>query len=184
VEQEHPKGFRIKTMKRLCLVLTVGLAACAGLPLRLGIENISLTVPLVLYTNNNVIYPKNPSSFSQPPVNISSVRLEGKAKASNVVSDVNVFLYARVASPATDPTCTTYTDIIVCPKAGQIKINSSPMTLLSSGSLREFVFDDASQVLRDGVNAGKMWFGLEVTSGAAANMNLQLSELVASVTVL
>jgi hypothetical protein len=30
-------------MKRLCLVLAAGLVACAGLPLRLGVDNISLT---------------------------------------------------------------------------------------------------------------------------------------------
>lgn len=169
--------------KSVLLVVVVSLVGCSILPLRLGIDNISLTVPLVTYTNNNVLYPKTPSPFNQPPVNISNVKLEGSATATNVLSDVSVFLYARSTNPATDLSCTAYTDFILCPKANQIKINSGAFSLLANGSKKVFGFDDASNALRDGVNAGKLWIGLEVTSGAAANMTLQLSDLVASVTL-
>ena len=175
---------QFRPMKRF-FILLVGLVlvACGALPLRLSLDNLNLTIPLVAYTNGNVIYPKNPSVFNQPPINISSVKLEGKANASNVFADVNVFLHARTTNPSLDGNCTSYTDFIICPKAGQIKINSSALSLASTGAKRAFAFDDASSVLRDGVNAGKIWVGLEVASGAAANMGLQLSELVASVTI-
>ena len=175
---------QFRPMKRVSILLvTLVLVACGALPLRLSLDNLNLTIPLVAYTNGNVIYPKNPSVFNQPPINISSVKLEGRASASNVLADVNVFLHARTTSPSLDSSCTSYTDFILCPKAGQIKINSSALSLISSGAKKNFAFDDASNVLRDGVNAGKIWVGLEVASGAAANMGLQLSELVASVTI-
>jgi hypothetical protein len=171
-------------MKRFfILVLGVALVACGILPLRLSLDNLNLTIPLVAYTNGNVIYPKNPSVFNQPPINISSVKLEGKANANNVLADVNVFLHARTTNPSLDSNCTVQADFILCPKAGQIKINSSALSLASTGSKRTFAFDDANGVLRDGVNAGKIWVGLEVASGAAANMGLQLSELLATVTI-
>ena len=171
-------------MKQFSILLfALVLVACGILPLRLSLDNVNLTIPLVAYTNGNVIYPKNPSVFNQPPINISGVKLEGKASASNVIADVNVFLHARTTNPSLDSNCTVYADFILCPKAGQIKINSSVLSIAAAGAKRDFAFDDTSGVLRDGVNAGKIWVGLEVSSGAAANMGLQLSELMASVTI-
>jgi hypothetical protein len=171
-------------MKRLTLLLALGLVGCGAFPLRFGVDNISLNIPLVTYTSGNVIFPKNASTFNQAPISYTSVKLEGNAKASNVLQDVNVFLYARSTDPSLDPTCSSYTDIIVCPKTGQTKINTNPLSLLSSGVKRNFVFDDAGNGFRDGINAGKIWLGLEVASGAAANMNLQMTDLVMSLTVL
>ncbi|MFN3266014.1 MAG: hypothetical protein ACK41E_04155 [Deinococcales bacterium] len=170
-------------MKRF-LFLAIGLLSCAALPLRFSVNDISLTIPLVTSTNDTVIYPKDPSTFTPPSVGFTSVKLEGNAKANNVLQNVSVFLHARNTDPALDPSCNVSVEIIVCPKNGQKRINSNALVLLSSGAKQPFAFDDTDNAFRDGINSGKLWLGLEVTSGAAANMNLQLLDLIMSLTLL
>ena len=166
------------------LVLMFFFSACGLLPLRIGIEEINATIPIAVNTSNSVIYQKNPSTFTPPTLSFSSVKLEGNASATPITNEVRMFLYARHTDPSTDASCTSSGTLYFCPNSGQKKINTTVIVLSSGGTKKSFAFDDANNALRDAINNGKIWLGIEVTSGAAVGLNLKLSELLSIVTLL
>ncbi len=170
-------------MKRF-FMLAFLLVACGAFPLRLGIDDINVTIPLAVNTNGSVIYQKNPSVFNQPAIQFSGVKLEGNASATPITNEVRMFLYGRTTDPALDAKCTNTGTLYFCPSASEKKINSSEIVLSSSGAKRAFTFDDSNNVLRDGINGGKIWTGIEVTAGAAVGVNLKLTDLLSIVTLL
>ena len=68
--------------------------------------------------------------------------------------------------------------MISCPTTSQTKL-SGDLTLQSSKTS----FEIGGDVMKQAVNSGKIWLGLEVKSGFSANLTLKLTDMIATVTL-
>ena len=170
---------------RRFLILSALLVACSNPIFGVSIQDISANIPAATSTGGQVVYPVSASTFNQPTIAFTSVKLRGNSSASALsLSTVKMYLYARKDSPATNGDCTQSAGVYICPASSQVKITSALVTFKADGAKTPFVVDDSSGKLKEAINAGTMWLGFEITEGFSANMTVKLSELVADVTIL
>ena len=168
---------------RRFLILGALMVACSNPIFGVGINDVTLSVPAVGYSAGQVLYSSSSSKFDKPTIAFTGVKLRGNSSQTGVsLQTVKLFLYARTTAPS-GAGCTSST---VCSAASQdiFKLNSVEIELKPDGSKTAFVVNDPNGKLKDGINAGVMWFGVGITSGATFNSDVKLSELVADVTIL
>ena len=170
----------------LSAVLISGLMACGAIPLMVGVDPVSLNLGALVPTGAQVIYQASASAVlrQNTPISINSVTVTGNASGTNVVSSLKAFIYGRTTDPASDPNCSASGLYYICSASSQVKL-SGEIGLSAGGAAQAFTFGGGAggNILRDGINQNKLWFGLEVTQGASAGMTLRLADMVARVTL-
>ena len=163
------------------LVLSLGflLAACS----------LTVTVPLpdqtfgfqaLPDTQGKILYPKDPVSFSPPPVSPRNVVLEGTLEASQSLNTSLTF-YVRLGDPKDDSDCR---DLEIIPAyacsigpedegSGEASFNNSPSAPLTlrGGNLTQ------------GIAQGRFWLGLKAEGLPSSAVTLTLKDAKARVTV-
>lgn len=168
-------------MKRLFLLptLVVALSACNALPISIAVDPANYSFGATAPTSGSVMYPAAASAFSQSPVNVASVVVRGQASAASIgTPSVTAAIYGRTTDPKNDPNCSSVGVMISCPAASQSKLTGD-LTLQSSKTS----FEIGGDVMKQAVNSGKVWLGLEVKSGFSANLTLKLTDMIATVTL-
>lgn len=168
-------------MKRFFLIsaIAAGLSACGALPISVALDPASYSFGASQPAVGTVVYPAAASAFSQAPVNVASVTVRGQAAINSLgTTSVTGAIYGRISDPATDPKCTSSPTFVSCPAATETKL-SGDLTLTSSKS----AFEIGGDTLKQAVNTGKIWLGLELKSGFSANLTLKLTDMVATVTL-
>jgi hypothetical protein len=172
-------------MRRL-LILPVALLACSNPVFPVNMSNVEVQVTSLTQMNEKVIYTQ-PSTFSKPTIAFSGVTLRGNSSATVGVTPqtVKLFLYARTTDPQADATnCASSGSLTLCGTASEAKLNSVAITLPSDGTRTAFEVNDPSGALKNGINAGKLWLGIEVTEGVSFLPTITLSQAIANVTML
>jgi hypothetical protein len=159
------------------------LAGCSNPIFPVNLEEVSFSVTSLVNTNGKVLYPTDANTFTRPTIAFSSVKLRGSSSATGGVTPMTVklLLYARTTQPSS---CPQSAGMYMCDKAGEKSLNTVPITLKSDGSSTVFQVDDPNGALKEGINNGKFWLGVEVTEGASVLPTITLSNLIADVTVL
>ena len=160
------------------------MVACSNPIFGVNMNDVTLSVPAVGYSAGQVLYSSGSSKFNKPTIAFTSVKLRGNSSQTGAsLQTVKLFLYARTTAPSGTTGCTSTT---VCSASSQeiFKLNSVEIELKPDGSRTAFVVNDPNNKLKDGINAGEMWFGVGITAGATFNSDVKLSELVADVTIL
>lgn len=161
------------------------LVACGAIPLMVGVDPVNLTLGAIVPTGGQVIYPASASAVlrQNTPISINSVTVTGNASGTNILTSLKTFVYGRTTDPASDPNCSASGVYYICSASSQTKLSSE--IVLSGSAAQTFTFGEGAggNVLRDGVNQNKLWFGLEVTQGASSGMTLRLADMVARVTL-
>jgi hypothetical protein len=168
-------------MKRVLSIFAIaaGLSACGVLPISFALDPASYSFGASQPAVGTVVYPAAASGFSQAPVNVASVVVRGQAAIDSLgTPSVTGAIYGRVSDPATDPKCTVYPTFVSCPAASETKL-SGDLTLTSAKS----GFEIGGDTLKQAVNSGKIWLGLELKSGFSANLTLKLTDMIATVTL-
>ncbi|WP_038057605.1 hypothetical protein [Thermus amyloliquefaciens] len=167
------------------------LLASLGLSFLLAACSVSVTVPLpeqrvtlaaVGDTLGRVVYPAKPMEF--PGVPVKGVEVSGVLEANQPLT-LTLNLYARLTNPASDPNCIALSDFTTvyayaCPVGpDDEKVGSASFTLSQSSPLAL-----NGQNLTQGVQAGKLWLGVEVNQGLPAGpVDFTFKNLKATVTV-
>ena len=172
----------LKTM--LLSTAILALNACSSAPVTVPVDPFEFTLPAAAPTLGQVIYPAVSATFQKSPVGFSAVTFTGNAAASGVIFAVKANIYARTSEP-TDCTKVTVstTSVYVCSASTQTKVSSQAITLAPDGSKTSFKLEDNKGVLKEAMTSGKLWVGLEITEGLAANSNVKFSDMVASLAV-
>lgn len=158
-------------------LLALAFSACSNPIFGVGISDVVLSVPLAATTGGQVIYGAQ-SEFNKPTFAYTSVKLRGNSsQQAAALGTLRVNLYARKDAPACAVSCSANSQ-------AAFKLNTAPLELKAGGAKTAFVLDDQNNALRDALNAGTMYLGVEVLSGATANATVTLSDLVADVTIL
>jgi hypothetical protein len=168
-------------VKRSFLILAIlaTFSACGALPISIALDPANYSFGTTTPTAGNVMYPVSASAFAQSPVNVASVVVRGQASAASIgTPSVIAAIYGRTTDPSKDPNCTSFGALISCPTPSQTKLTND-LTLSSTKT----GFEIGGDVIKQAVNSGKVWLGLEVKSGFSANLTLKLSEMIASVTL-
>ncbi len=168
---------------RKFLILGLLMVACSNPIFGVNMSDVTLSVPAVGYSAGQVLYSSGSSRFNKPTIAFTSVKLRGSSSQTGTgLQTVKLFLYARTTAPS-GAGCTSS---IVCSAASQdsFKLNSVEIELKPDGSKTAFVVNDPNGKLKDGINAGELWFGVGITAGATFNSDVKLTELVADVTIL
>ena len=168
-------------MKRFLLIpaFSVILSACSALPISIAVDSANYSFGATAPTSGSVMYPTAASNFAQSPVNVTSVVVRGQASAASLgTPSVNAVIYGRTTDPKNDPNCSSFGVMISCPTTSQTKL-SGDLTLQSSKTS----FEIGGDVMKQAVNSGKIWLGLEVKSGFSANLTLKLTDMIATVTL-
>jgi hypothetical protein len=167
-----------------CVLAPLGafLVGCSNPVFPVNLKEVSFSVTSLVNTNGKVLYPTDASTFTKPTLAFSGVKLRGSSSATGGVTPMTVklLLYARTIQPS----CPQSAGMYMCDKAGEKSLNTVPITLKSDGSSSAFQVDDPNGALKEGINAGKFWLGVEVTEGASLLPTITLSNLIADVTVL
>ncbi len=162
-------------MRRLLPLLALALGACS-LPITIGLPDQTLQIPGLLPTGEVVLYPKDPLTFSPPPVDvIQSVEVRGRAVANQSLN-ATIGVYGRVNDPSQG--CTPSGDFYLCPrereeKLGELAFNNSSQT----------PFTLQGQALTQGVKGGRLWLGVGVWGLPSGGVRLELKDMQATVRV-
>ncbi len=173
-------------MKRPLWLVVALMVGCSNPIFNVNMTNVSLNVVALTNTSQKIVYPTSASQFNKPTLAFSSVKLRGNSSASSglTVQTVKLFLYSRTTDPKDDAACTSSAGMYLCSVDPLAKLNTVEITLQSDGSKTSFNVNDPNSALKNGINAGKLWLGVEVTQGASLNPTISLTDLVADVTVL
>ncbi|MGQ9735718.1 MAG: hypothetical protein ACUVUP_03910 [Thermaceae bacterium] len=166
-------------MKRaLASLLTLALAACSvTVTVRLPEQTLDVTSS---NTAGKIIYPKNPLTFSRPPVQAKRVEITGEANLSPH-TPLSLVVYARTSAPA-PLGCLEFSNIYICDEGqkgtyvGEINFMEASHTSFTLGK-------EGGETLAQGVNQGQLWLGVKVEGTGSLNSTLTLKEMEATVTV-
>ncbi len=162
-------------MRRLLPLLALVLGACS-LPITIGLPDQPLQISGLLPTGDMVLYPKDPLTFSPPPVDvIQSVEVRGRAVANQPLN-ATIGVYGRVNDPSQG--CTPSGDFYLCPRGGEEKLGE-----LSFNSSPETSFTLQGQALTQGVKRGQLWLGVGVQGLPAGGVHLELKDMQATVRI-
>jgi len=164
--------------------LAVVIGACSNLPVRVGLQDVTIDLGAVTSTQGNVLYPSAPSAFQKPSLHVSSASIDGDVAATGLASDTSFTFYGRASDPSQDGNCQLVGNLTrtyyACP-ASQESAISGPVTLPADGSSKALHL--SGNVLAQGANQGKLWLGATVEGGASTGATLHFTHLVASVAV-
>ncbi len=167
----------------LAFTLAMALAACGGTTINIPLDSFSISIDATANTVGKVVYPKDAATFEKPVVNVKTITLTGNVKSeyTAIQAPLEMKFYARV----TDPSAAGCQDgglVWICDASGETAISGS--YTFQNGDTQPIELGATNpQVLADGINAGKIWIGAEVTSGAATNVKFSFSNMVAHVTI-
>lgn len=168
----------------LVLTLAAALAACSKAPLTVPLEDFSISVDAVGNTVGQVFYPKNAAQFDRPVVDIKTIRLSGRVTVSYtaVQAPLVMTFFARTDDPAGADGCTDAGIVWICDAAKETPISSAYS--FPNGETQQVTLGDPNaKALADGINQGQIWIGAEVTSGEAAEVTFNFTQMVAKVTL-
>ncbi len=163
----------------LSLIATVVLSACGNTPIQVGLQDFTVDASAVANTAGKVVYKAEPVSFEKPVINVKTVKLSGNVTPSYLGTTLQIQFYASASKPVG---CDEVAGLLVCDKNGQKPI-SGEYTLENGVKQPIELGNPNADVLAEGLNNGKIWLGVEIASSGAANVKLQFSDMVASVTI-
>ena len=167
---------------RFVIILAIPIViftSCGATPIFVDLDDFSINIPAAVNTAGLVIYSADPISLEKQSLNIKAVRLSGFIEPTYTGDTLKLTFYASATEP---DGCASFQSILICGKIGHKRI-SSEYTLHNGFKQPISLGDPNADVLADGVNNGKLWIGVEVTSSASADISLQFSDMVASVTI-
>ena len=167
----------------LAFFLAMGLAACGNTPINVPLDDFSISIDATANTLGKVVYPKNAATFEKPVVNVKTITLTGnvKSKYTPISSPLAMKFYARITDPSTAG-CQDGGLVWICDANSETAISES--YTFQNDDTQPITFGDTNpDILASGINAGKIWIGAEVTSGAATNVNFSFTDMVAHVTL-
>jgi predicted small lipoprotein YifL len=167
------------------LALAAALAACSKAPLHVPLDDFTVKIDATTNTLGRVVYPKDPAAFKEPVVNVKTITVSGKVTASysSLTGDeLTLTFYARATSPENNPNCSDGGVVWICDKDGEKPITGA--YTFSNGQTQSITFGTSNaDVLAEAVNHGEVWIGAEVSSGVATGVELNFTNMVASVTL-
>lgn len=167
------------------LALVLATTACQGLPIRVGLQDVTIDLGAIANTQGEVLYPASASAFKRSNLHVASATIDGDVRATGLANDTTFTFYGRATDPSADPNCTQVTNLTntfyACPSARETSI-SDAVTLPANGDSHPIHF--RGNVLATAANQGRLWVGASVQGGASTHATLQFVHLVASITLL
>ncbi|WP_457636530.1 hypothetical protein [Oceanithermus sp.] len=168
------------------LIAVFALSSCGNTPISVPLGDFSINIDATTNTLGYVVYPYNPTKFDKPVINVKSITITGKVKAtytSLTGDNLNMTFYARATSPENNPDCDGTSGVVWICKSD----NEKPVTgsyTFTNGEEQSITFGSTnSDVLAEGINNGEIWIGAMVSSGAATNVQFDFTNMVANVTI-
>lgn len=176
-------------LRALSLLAVLALAflatACQSLPIRVGLQDVTINLGVITSTQGVVLYPAGGSAFQRSDLHVASASIDGDVDASGLSSSTTFTFYGRVQDPASDANCQQVTNLTdtyyACPASQETSI-SSAVTVPADGTAQPIHL--GGDVLAAAANQGKVWIGASVRGGASTNATLHFTQLVASVALL
>lgn len=178
------RNARLATSSFLLLALVLMLAACSNLPVKVGLQDVSVHLGTVASSQGDVLYPAAPSAFDKSSLHVSSASIDGDVSANGLSSATTFTFYGRATDPSQDNNCQQVTNgsgtFYACP-ASQESAVSDAITLPADGSAKPIHL--SGNVLAKAANQGRLWLGAKVQGSASVDVTLHFTNLVASVAV-
>ena len=179
---KHPiRVLMVFAFPALALIVT----ACQGLPVKIGLQDVTIDLGAITSTQGEVLYPASSSAFEKSNLRVATATIDGDVSATGLASDTAFTFYGRATDPSTDTNCTRVTNLTntfyACPSSQETSI-SGPVTVPASGDSRSIHL--SGSVLATAANRGRLWIGATVQGATSTNATLHFVHLVASVTLL
>lgn len=160
------------------LVLMVLLVACSNAPLSVAIPDTKFPI-VSLPTGNMVLFYKEPIALSRPSILPAKVALTGLAFYQQ--TDMTMDIYGSASLPSNFCASLLDTAFLLCTAAPYTKLTPTSVSF-ATGAEQSFRLE--GDLLRQALDQGKIWLGVQIAATTPSSGDLILKNMSSQISLL